>query len=424
MATFTVTFHPVSIEALNASGGQISVTNPNNCIGDTYGATKSGNYAQYYLVTGSQAETFGWVQFDCSSIPANATITSVTGKFKIYSSGSATYISPRQLRLYYNNRTTAKGFSVNQVTSTTVTDLDCGTGWTRAMLEDLELRIYSKRTTKSVTSNYYVRIYGVDITVTYEVPDETGLYFKKNGNWVSVFKVFHKENGSWVEKDLDYLSNLNIHYVKNNGEIINARLPAEYQEVEYIGITNAGPYINTGIDPGNLEVVSTFQLTATPSSNSFGLDAAGSYNILSGKEFDPIFLITTNGTSFEWKDSSGNTVVTKNVDLQKHDIIYNNSNHQIIFDNQIIATNANLPCTDLSNTSMYIFGTNYTITSTWASNWRLYYCKITNNNNNTVLREFIPCYRKSDNAIGMYDIANYKFYANAGSDSFIKGTDV
>ena len=73
---------------------------------------------------------------------------------------------------------------------------------------------------------------------------------------------------------------------------------------------------------------------------------------------------------------------------------------------------------------MYIFGTNYTITSTWASNWRLYYCKITNNNNNTVLREFIPCYRKSDNAIGMYDIANYKFYANAGSDSFIKGTDV
>jgi protein-L-isoaspartate O-methyltransferase len=47
------------------------------------------------------------------------------------------------LRLYYNNRTTAKGFSVNQVTSSTVTDLDCGTGWTRAMLEDLELRIYS-----------------------------------------------------------------------------------------------------------------------------------------------------------------------------------------------------------------------------------------------------------------------------------------
>ena len=144
------------------------------------------------------------------------------------------------------------------MTSTTVTDLDCGTGWTRAMLEDLELRIYSKRTTKSVTSNYYVRIYGVDITVTYEVPDETGLYFKKNGNWVSVFKVFHKENGSWVEKDLDYLSDLNIHYVKNNGEIINARLPADYQEVEYIGITNAGPYINIGIDPGNLEVVSTF----------------------------------------------------------------------------------------------------------------------------------------------------------------------
>lgn len=199
MATITTTFHPVGIEVLDVRGNQISVTNPNNCIGDTYGATKSGNYGQYYLVTGSQAETFGWVQFDCSSIPANATITEITGKFKIYSSGSATYISPRQLRLYYNNRATAKGFSVNQITSSTVTDLDCGTGWTRKMLDDLELRIYSRRTTKNVTSNYYVRIYGVDITITYEVPDNIGLFLKQNGEWINIQKVYHKENNNWIE---------------------------------------------------------------------------------------------------------------------------------------------------------------------------------------------------------------------------------
>ena len=214
MAIITETFHPVSIEVLDVNGNQVNVTNPERFTGETYGATKSGNYGQYYLVIGSQAETFGWIQFDCSSIPTDATITEVTGKFKIYSSGSATYISPRQLRLYYNNRATAKGFSVNQVTSSTVTDLDCGTGWTRAMLEDLELRIYSKRTTKNVTSNYYVRIYGVDITVTYEIPDDTGLFIKQNGEWINIEKVYYKENGSWVEQSLSYMSDNNIKYLK------------------------------------------------------------------------------------------------------------------------------------------------------------------------------------------------------------------
>jgi hypothetical protein len=61
MAVFTKTFHPISIEVLNVNGGTISVTNPDRFIGDTYGATTSGNYGQYYLVTGASAETFGWV---------------------------------------------------------------------------------------------------------------------------------------------------------------------------------------------------------------------------------------------------------------------------------------------------------------------------------------------------------------------------
>lgn len=36
----------------------------------------------------------------------------------------------------------------------------------------------------------------------------------------------------------------------------------------------------------------------------------------------------------------------------------------------------------------------------------------------------IPCYRKSDNVIGMYDLVADKFYTNEGTGSFIKGSDV
>ena len=42
----------------------------------------------------------------------------------------------------------------------------------------------------------------------------------------------------------------------------------------------------------------------------------------------------------------------------------------------------------------------------------------------TAVREFIPCYRKSDNIIGMYDLVNGKFYTNSGTEEFIKGEAV
>ena len=38
--------------------------------------------------------------------------------------------------------------------------------------------------------------------------------------------------------------------------------------------------------------------------------------------------------------------------------------------------------------------------------------------------EFIPCYRKSDGEIGMYDTVSKTFYTNAGTGTFLKGADV
>ena len=46
------------------------------------------------------------------------------------------------------------------------------------------------------------------------------------------------------------------------------------------------------------------------------------------------------------------------------------------------------------------------------------------NNNNTLLRDFIPCYRKSDGVIGLYDKVEGKFYTNQGSGTFLKGSNI
>lgn len=59
-----------------------------------------------------------------------------------------------------------------------------------------------------------------------------------------------------------------------------------------------------------------------------------------------------------------------------------------------------------------------------ANPWmRLYYSKFYNSNWDLV-GDFVPCYRKSDNVIWMYDLVNNQFYTNSWSWTFSKGNDV
>lgn len=43
---------------------------------------------------------------------------------------------------------------------------------------------------------------------------------------------------------------------------------------------------------------------------------------------------------------------------------------------------------------------------------------------NTLVRHFVACYRKSDGAIGLYDRVHQRFYENDGTGTFIKGPDI
>ena len=196
MPTFSKTFTPTAIEALDANGNSISITNPTRIIGSDADST---TYGQYVLASGSLAETFGWLSFDCSEIPDNATINNVTCTVKIYSSGNANAIKIRQLRMYLENRSTTKGFSVSMPTSTAAIALDLGTiAWTAEQLYGAEVRLYSQRNTKNVSSNYYVRIYGASLVVTWTVPV---LHVNNNGTWEEVKNIYQKQNGIWVKKN-------------------------------------------------------------------------------------------------------------------------------------------------------------------------------------------------------------------------------
>ncbi len=55
----------------------------------------------------------------------------------------------------------------------------------------------------------------------------------------------------------------------------------------------------------------------------------------------------------------------------------------------------------------------------------IWYCKIINKADNSLIRDFYPCYRKADSKPGMYDLANNVFYVNqrSGAD-FTVGQDI
>ena len=65
-------------------------------------------------------------------------------------------------------------------------------------------------------------------------------------------------------------------------------------------------------------------------------------------------------------------------------------------------------------------GYNYTNSTVSKNIW--YYVKIYDGE--TLIRDMIPCYRKSDNKPGMYDTVNGTFYTNAGTGEFVVGPDV
>ena len=73
------------------------------------------------------------------------------------------------------------------------------------------------------------------------------------------------------------------------------------------------------------------------------------------------------------------------------------------------------------NQSVWLFNGN-SDTNTVKSKAKCYYAKIWEDD--VLVRNFIPCYRKSDNEPGLYDTVNKVFYTNSGTGEFLVGPEV
>ena len=69
-----------------------------------------------------------------------------------------------------------------------------------------------------------------------------------------------------------------------------------------------------------------------------------------------------------------------------------------------------------SELPMYILSCNVKGSAGAGAQGNLY--RMTIKENDIIVRDYIPCYRKSDSKPGLYDIVNKQFYTNAGSGEF------
>lgn len=196
-------------------------------------------------------------------------------------------------------------------------------------------------------------------------------------------------------------------------------LPSKYQQVEYLESTGT-QWIKTDIESRfSVTVESDIMFTASQDSYTFAvLDDSG-------------FRIGANGY---WNNriqiGYASTYRTGNVNSlelstrYKYKSVIGDGNQEVYLDDELKATfNLAKNVDTLTGNHFGIFARyNNDTNASLFSKARMYSLKVSDAG--VLLGDFIPCYRKSDQKPGMYDLVSGEFYTNAGSGEFVVGEDV
>lgn len=191
----------------------------------------------------------------------------------------------------------------------------------------------------------------------------------------------------------------------------------DYQQVEYIESTGT-QYIDTLFKANqNTRIVVDFEIKEIFASFVFGArTSAGSRAYTLNIGGTPIQFVSSFGSSGNKAIEVVYTTLRYKVDKNKNVLDFyvgTQKDKTITFTNTTFTTqgNVNLFACNQAGSNGYL-----------PSKMRLYSCQMYDNG--TLIRDFIPCYRKSDNVAGLFDVVNSVFYENQGTGEFEKGANV
>lgn len=229
------------------------------------------------------------------------------------------------------------------------------------------------------------------------------------------------ENGTITEDVTNYANvaiTVNVPSSGGNG------LPTEYQAVEYIDTNDSGAYIETNFEPeiGD-DIFATFALNKLPT-NKDGFSCLfsagqGNQQLICLCGFNSATAIKTYNKYFV----SGNA--TEQILQLNANTFFSLAFLRLNESTAILLIGENSPratiAGELDGTSKNLFIA-MRANKTSPLNGKISKFLVLNHN---ILRcNLIPCYRKSDYVIGMYDTVSRVFYTNAGTGNFLKGAEV
>ena len=209
-----------------------------------------------------------------------------------------------------------------------------------------------------------------------------------------------------------------------DGEVNNTTLIVNsddiYKELYYIKSTGT-QYIDTGvIGTGDTRVEMVFaNYDNSPASFIFGCRESTAIDTFC------VYLSNYNNNALirsDYDTYSGGTINLNNI----VGMFYLDKNKNITTVKELIDNSTKTDIRDYSDfvgsLNIYIFCKNHNGEAQTFSNYMLFYFKIYDDG--TLVRDFIPVKRKSDNEVGLYDKVTKQFFTNRGTGSFVAGPEI
>lgn len=204
--------------------------------------------------------------------------------------------------------------------------------------------------------------------------------------------------------------------------VTNVRLPAEYQEVEYLENTSEGAYINTGAVPSLSGTKFHIKYQMLSGSYLFGCGRNPrlacvmrpySIQFYIGSDGAPSIVNYTLAGIFS-KVVAFSGYLTGSETGRYLDITVDGTTSRFIPPDGAISGSFS------DSLPFYLFAWQYGDTLR-TGRGRIWGFSMETGGN--LVRDMVPCYRKADNVPGFYDLVSGSFSTNAGTGSFVTGAD-
>lgn len=284
----------------------------------------------------------------------------------------------------------------------------------RQTLQQLKSEIIAYMDDKSLTKES-IKIENLDSSIDSEVLEK----YKLNDKYLTavqntdLYNVYLGKEKTITNTTELPKNTIDVVDYKIYGNSVQLLLPEEYQQVEYIESTGT-QYIDTGyVVQEDDELELDYKITQLSQEGDKML--FGSKRDISGGGI----WVETYGSVNKWYVRFGQTTSTslESVSSQYEGTLKIKKNEFIINGTKVLS----LSFDSMPTTSLELFGRTNESEVLMGSYVQIRNFKITRNSE--IIRQFIPCYRKSDNVIGMYEIIENKFYTNQGTGTFLKGNN-